>query len=54
MLGRITFLVIFPFLVMAVVGGVYYLVARPRVTFRQAMFRWWVVLAGFGLLLLGL
>jgi hypothetical protein len=32
------------FLVMLVVGGVYYLIRRPRVTFWGAVFRWWVVL----------
>ena len=53
MLGRLVGLLIFPFLVMAIVGGVYYLAVRPRLTFRQAMFRWWVVLVGVLLLLLG-
>jgi hypothetical protein len=54
MLGRLTFFVLFPFLMMAIIGGVYYLFARPRVTFRQAMFRWWVVLTSLGVLLLGI
>jgi hypothetical protein len=54
MLGRLTFYVLFPFIVMAIVGGIYYLFARPRVTFVQAMFRWWVVLIGVGMLFLSL
>jgi hypothetical protein len=32
------------FVVMLVVGGVYYLIRRPRITFWGAVFRWWVVL----------
>ena len=32
------------FLVMLVVGGVYYLIRRPGVTFWDAVFRWWVIL----------
>jgi hypothetical protein len=32
------------FLVMLVVGGVYYLIRRPRITFWRAVFRWWVIL----------
>jgi hypothetical protein len=47
MLGRLTFFAMLPFLVMLVVGGIYFLAMRPRVSFRQAIFRWWVVLAGF-------
>lgn len=54
MLGRLLAALLFPLLVMALVGGVYYLAARPRLSFRQAMFRWWVVLIGVGLLLLSL
>jgi hypothetical protein len=53
-IGRATFLIMFPFIVMALIGGVYYLTARPRVTFRQAMFRWWVVVTAFALLCVGL
>lgn len=43
-----------PLLVMAVIGGVYWLFVRPRVTFRQAMFRWWVVLSSVVLVVLSL
>ncbi len=52
--GRFTFYVIFPLLIMALVDGVYYLLKRPRVSFRQAMFRWWVVLIAIGVTLCGL
>lgn len=52
-LGRIFGLILFPFLVMAFVGGIYYLAVRPRFTFLQAMFRWWVILIGVLMLLLG-
>ena len=38
---------------LAIVGGVYYLAVRPRLTFLQAMFRWWVILVGVLLLVLG-
>lgn len=51
-LGRIIGLIIVPFLLMALIGGVYYLAVRPRLTFRQAMFRWWVVALSVVLLLL--
>ncbi len=51
-LGVILGRLIFVALVMLVVGGVYYLLARPRVTLRQAIFRWWIVLIGVVLLLL--
>lgn len=53
MLGRLLAPIIFLFLIMAIVGGVYYLAVRPRLTFRQAMFRWWVVLVSVVLVLLG-
>jgi len=53
-LGRLTFQVLLPFLVMAIVGGIYWLAVRPRLSFRQAMFRWWVVVSGFAVLLLSL
>jgi hypothetical protein len=52
-LGRLVGLILFPFLVMAIVGGLYYLAVRPRLTFLQAMFRWWVILVGVLLLVLG-
>ena len=43
-LGQIAGTLLFTFVVMLVVGGVYYLVRRPRITFWGAVFRWWVVL----------
>ena len=43
-LGQIAGTLLFVFVVMLVVGGVYYLIRRPRVTFWGAIFRWWVVL----------
>jgi hypothetical protein len=43
-LGQITATLLFMFMVMLVVGGVYYLIRRPRITFWGAVFRWWVVL----------
>lgn len=54
MIGRATFLILFPFLMMALIGGVYYVFARPRITFRQAMFRWWVVLTALAIFFVGL
>ena len=53
-LGQIVGTLLFPFLVMLVIGGVYYLIRRPRVTFWRAVFRWWVVLIAVVLLVLGL
>lgn len=41
-----------PLLVMAIIGGIYYLIARPRETFLQAMFTWWVVLIAVIILIL--
>jgi hypothetical protein len=43
-LGQIAGILLFMFVVMLVVGGVYYLIRRPRITFWGAVFRWWVVL----------
>lgn len=43
-LGQVVGTLLFVFLVMLVVGGVYYLIRRPRVTFWGAVFRWWVAL----------
>ena len=43
-LGQIAGTLLFMFVVMLVVGGVYYLIRRPRITFWGAVFRWWVVL----------
>jgi hypothetical protein len=53
-LGRIVGTLLFPFAVMLVIGGVYYLIRRPRVTFWGAVFRWWVVLIAVILLVMGL
>jgi hypothetical protein len=53
-LGQIVGTLLFPFLVMLVIGGVYYLIRCPRVTFCGAVFRWWVVLIAVVLLVLGL
>jgi len=43
-LGQIAGTLLFMFVVMLVVGGVYYLIRRPRINFWGAVFRWWVVL----------
>ena len=43
-LGQVAGTLLFMFLVMLVVGGLYYLIRRPRVTFWRAVFRWWVIL----------
>jgi len=43
-LGQIAGTLLFMFVVMLVVGGIYYLIRRPRITFWGAVFRWWVVL----------
>jgi hypothetical protein len=43
-LGQIAGTLLFMFVVMLVIGGVYYLIRRPRITFWGAVFRWWVVL----------
>ena len=43
-LGQIAGTLLFMFVVMLVLGGVYYLIRRPRITFWGAVFRWWVVL----------
>ena len=52
-LGRVFGILLFPVIVMAIVGGVYYLAVRPRLTYRQAILRWWVVVIGLVALLLG-
>ena len=52
-LGAVVERLVFVAVVMFAVGGLYYLSARPRVTFLQAIFRWWVVLIGVGILVLG-
>jgi hypothetical protein len=51
LVGRLVFPVLF---VMLVVGGIYYLIRRPRVTFLRAVTRWWVMLLGVILVLLSL
>jgi hypothetical protein len=51
-LGQLAGTLLFMFLVMLVVGGVYYLIRRPRVTFWGAVFRWWVVLIAVVLVIL--
>ena len=43
-LGQIAGTLLFMFVIMLVVGGLYYLIRRPRITFWGAVFRWWVVL----------
>jgi len=43
-LGQFAGTLLFMFVVMLVVGGVYYLIRRPRISFWGAVFRWWVVL----------
>jgi hypothetical protein len=53
-IGRVVGTLLVPFSVMLLIGGAYYLVRRPRVTFWGAVFRWWVVLIGAIVLLLGL
>ncbi|MBA3947646.1 MAG: hypothetical protein H0X37_24210 [Herpetosiphonaceae bacterium] len=52
-LGRLVGAILVPFIVMALVGAVYYRVTRPRFTFRQAVLRWWVILIGVVIFLLG-
>jgi hypothetical protein len=53
-LGQIAGTLLFMFVVMLVVGGVYYLIRRPRVTFWGAVFRWWVVLIAVLLVLINI
>lgn len=53
-LGQVVGTLLFPFLVMLVIGGTYYLIRRPRVSFWGAIFRWWVVLIAAVLLVFGL
>lgn len=52
-LGRSIGSLLFIPLAMLIIGGIYYFAARPRVTFRQAFFRWWVILASIVLWLFG-
>ena len=53
-LGQVAGTLLFMFLVMLVVGGLYYLIRRPRVTFWRAVFRWWVVLIAVLLVVINL
>ena len=53
-LGQVVGTLLFPFPVMLVVGGIYNLIRRPRVSFWGAIFRWWVVLIAAVLLVFGL
>ena len=53
-LGQVVGTLLFVFLVMLVVGGVYYLIRRPRVTFWGAVFRWWVALTAVLLVVINL
>ena len=53
-LGQIAGTLLFMFVVMLLVGGVYYLIRRPRITFWGAVFRWWVVLIAVLLVVLSL
>ena len=53
-LGQIAGTLLFMFVVMFLVGGVYYLIRRPRITFWGAVFRWWVVLIAVLLVVLSL
>jgi hypothetical protein len=53
-LGQVVGTLLFVFLVVLVVGGVYYLIRRPRVTFWGVVFRWWVVLTAVLLVVINL
>jgi hypothetical protein len=53
-LGQIAGTLLFMFLVMLVLGGVYYLIRRPRVSFWGAVFKWWVVLIAVLLVVINL
>ena len=53
-LGQVVGTLLFVFLVMLVVGAVYYLIRRPRVTFWGAVFRWWVALTAVLLVVINL
>jgi hypothetical protein len=53
-LGQVAGTLLFMFLVMLVVGGLYYLIRRPRVTFWRAVFRWWIVLIAVLLVVINL
>jgi hypothetical protein len=53
-LGQVVGTLLFVFLVMLVVGSVYYLIRRPRVTFWGTVFRWWVALTAVLLVVINL
>ena len=53
-LGQIAGTLLFMFLVMLVLGGVYYLIRRPRVSFWGAVFKWWVMLIAVLLVVINL
>lgn len=42
-LGVIVGRIVVALVIMLVIGTVYYLIRRPRVTFWQAVSRWWVI-----------
>lgn len=44
--GRVLGLFCFPVVVVLIVAGLRFLIVRPRLGFRQAVFRWWVLLIG--------
>lgn len=51
--GYILGMLLMPFLFMFLIAGVYYLVKRPEVPFRQVMFSQWVIGWSIGLFLVG-
>jgi hypothetical protein len=53
-IGRVVGTLLVPLVVMVVIGSILYFIRRPRVTLLGAIFRWWVVLVGVVVLLLGL
>ena len=52
--GRILGLFCFPVVIMLIVAVLRLLIVRPRLSFRQAVFRWWVLLIGAAAFVLGL
>ena len=54
MVGRILGLFCFPVVVVLIVAVLRLLIVRPRLSFRQALFRWWVLLIGAAAFVLGL
>jgi hypothetical protein len=45
---------LFPFLMMSIIGGIYYLLTRPRTTFWHAVFSWWNILIGVAIFVLSI